>query len=229
MRLYVDDCSIADRIGGGPRASNRRAHRGVGIYQFREGTFLPEEHPDQTGPADHSNPAGDKVARLTPGQLAVLELVDQHLSSKEIAARLGISPHTVDQRIRTALRTLGVPRRQDAARLIAQAQSYQRLIHQSPHLDPPGGSALDDGAISFQIRHADRLEEVGNGGVLETEQGATPPRSPLVPPWSTRSNPRNRMSIGQRLLWIFVIAMGASLCAGVYLAGLESLGRLAVR
>src|SRR5438067_1826967 len=35
-----------------------------------------------------------RVARLTAGQLDCLRLVDQHLSSKEIAAELGISPHT---------------------------------------------------------------------------------------------------------------------------------------
>lgn len=34
------------------------------------------------------------------------------------------------------------------------------------------------------------------------------------------------MSIGFRLLWIVLIAMGAALSAGMYLAGLESLSRL---
>ena len=51
------------------------------------------------------------MARLTQGQLDCLRLVDQHLSSKEIAVELGISPHTVDQRIRLALQILGVERR----------------------------------------------------------------------------------------------------------------------
>ena len=48
----------------------------------------------------------ERVARLSRGQLDCLLLVDQHLSSKEIAAELHISPHTVDQRIRGALQTL---------------------------------------------------------------------------------------------------------------------------
>jgi len=34
------------------------------------------------------------------------------------------------------------------------------------------------------------------------------------------------MSVGQRLLWIAVIAIGAAFSAGMYLAGLESLVRL---
>ena len=55
-----------------------------------------------------TDPIAERVARLTPGQLDCLRLVDQHLNSKEIAAELGISPHTVDQRIRQSLATLGV-------------------------------------------------------------------------------------------------------------------------
>ena len=62
-----------------------------------------------------------RVAKLSPGQLDCLRLVDQHLSSKEIAAELNISPHTVDQRIREALQILGVERRAQAARIVAQS------------------------------------------------------------------------------------------------------------
>ena len=48
----------------------------------------------------------ERLGRLSQGQLDCLLLVDQHLSSKEIAAELNISPHTVDQRIRQALQIL---------------------------------------------------------------------------------------------------------------------------
>ena len=34
------------------------------------------------------------------------------------------------------------------------------------------------------------------------------------------------MSVGLRLLWIFLISTGAAFSAGMYLAGLESLARL---
>ena len=34
------------------------------------------------------------------------------------------------------------------------------------------------------------------------------------------------MSVGLRLLWIVLIAMGATFSAGMYLAGLESLARM---
>ena len=168
----------------------------------------------------------ERVARLSSGQLDCLRLVDQHLSSKEIAVELGISPHTVDQRIRGALQTLGVERRSQAARLVAQVHGpYQRLIHQSPHVEPDEPASQSDGAVSIQIRHADRAGEAGGSG-LNTEQRHELYRPPLQLPFATRSHPRNEMSVGLRLLWIVLIATGAAFSAGMYLAGLESLARL---
>nr|NUR37473.1 helix-turn-helix transcriptional regulator [Sphingomonas sp.] len=64
-----------------------------------------------------------RVKRLTPGQRSCLQLVAQQFSSKEIALRLGISSHTVDQRVRQALRTLEVSRRADAARIFCIVES----------------------------------------------------------------------------------------------------------
>ena len=103
----------------------------------------------------------ERVARLSEGQRQCLALVDRHLSSKEIAQQLGISPHTVDQRIRQALHTLGVERRGEAARMVAAAGAmpdvpYQRLIHQPPHIDAASSPRHETGAVSHQIRHADR-------------------------------------------------------------------------
>lgn len=175
-----------------------------------------------------------RVARLSKGQLDALLLVDQHLSSKEIAVELGISPHTVDQRIRGALQILGVERRSQAARLVAQAHSpYQRLIHQPPHIDGAPATAQPEGAVGYQIRHADRAGETGQSGFAgvglarsRTEQRLEEFRSPLPLPFATRSQPRNEMSVGFRLLWIVLIAIGSTFAAGMYLAGLESLARM---
>ena len=168
----------------------------------------------------------ERVGKLSKGQLDCLLLVDQHLSSKEIAVELGISPHTVDQRIRGALQVLGVERRSQAARMVAQVHGpYQRLIHQPPHIE--GGTTLGHpgGAVGFQIRHADRAGGDRDLG-FQTEQlpGSSWPSLPL--PFATRSHPRNEMSVGLRLIWIVLIAMGATFSAGMYLAGLESLARM---
>jgi DNA-binding CsgD family transcriptional regulator len=171
-----------------------------------------------------------RIARLSLGQRQCLELVNQHLSSKEIALRLGISPHTVDQRVRQALQILGVDKRGEAARLVAGAENgddpaYQRLIHQPPYLDPMPAPGHQDGAISHQIRHADRAGEPGPVGI-ETEQKLADRQASLPLPIATRSHPTNEMSIGFRLLWIVTIAIGAAFSAGMYLAGLESLTRM---
>ncbi|HVH37909.1 MAG TPA: helix-turn-helix transcriptional regulator [Sphingomicrobium sp.] len=178
---------------------------------------------------DHHDPDSElaaRVARLSPGQLDCLRLVDQHLSSKEIAVELNISPHTVDQRIRGALQILKVERRTQAARLVAQVCGpYQRLIHQSPHVEPALFERHPESAVSQQIRHADRAGEFGDAGFI-TEQSPVSIRTSLPLPFATRSNPRNEMSVGTRLLWIVLIATGAAFSAGMYLAGLESLARL---
>jgi DNA-binding CsgD family transcriptional regulator len=167
-----------------------------------------------------------RIARLSPGQLDCLLLVDQLLSSKEIAAELKISPHTVDQRIRQALAILGVERRAHAARVVARYKGpYQRLIHQSPYIVGDTQPGHPEAAVSNQIRHADRAGEAGEAGFL-TEQRPASFRPSLQLPFATRSNPRNEMSVGQRLFWIATIAIGAAFSAGMYLAGLESLARM---
>jgi DNA-binding CsgD family transcriptional regulator len=176
------------------------------------------------------DPVESRIARLTEGQRQCLALVDQHLSSKEIAVRLGISPHTVDQRIRQALQILGVERRGEAARLIANATAegtapYQRLIHQSPHIDATPPPRHEEGAVSHLIRHADRAGGISSSGVI-SEQKPAGRWLPLQMPFATRNQPSNEMSVAARLLWIVLIAFGAAFSAGMYLAGLESLSRM---
>lgn len=192
---------------------------------LEESDAVPDNDRD-TSARGSDDPMTTRVGRLTAGQLDCLLLVDQHLSSKEIAAELGISPHTVDQRIRQSLQILGVERRAQAARIVAQyCTPYQRLIHQTPYI--PGGhdSGQPETAVSHQIRHADRAGEAGGPGFV-TEQRPASFLPSLQPPFATRSNPRNEMNVGQRLFWIAVIATGAAFSAGMYLAGLESLARL---
>jgi len=197
--------------------------RGVGIA-LKDYSGVPE--PVNQGHYPQMNDVKDRIARLTQGQLDCLRLVDQHLSSKEIATELDISPHTVDQRVRQALHTLGVERRTQAARLVAQFSGpYQRLIHQTPHIETLSDPGHPEAAASIQIRHADRAGGAGGAGFL-TEQRPVSFRPFLQLPFATRSNPRNEMSVGQRLFWIAAIAIGAAFSAGMYLAGLESFARL---
>jgi DNA-binding CsgD family transcriptional regulator len=195
----------------------------VGVkVKERPGVAETTNGPDGPGEADMVA----RVQRLSVGQLDCLRLVNEHLSSKEIATELDISPHTVDQRIRGALHILGVERRSQAARVVAHyGGEYQRLIHQPPHIEPHALSGHPDAAVRTQIRHADRAGEAAGAG-FRTEQRAVTFGPSLPLPFATRSNPRNEMTVGQRLFWIAMIAIGAAFSAGMYLAGLESLARL---
>lgn len=62
------------------------------------------------------------LSALTDKQREVLDLVLDHKTSKEIARRLGISPHTVDQRIHFAKLKL------DASSRSELALQYRRLL-----------------------------------------------------------------------------------------------------
>ncbi len=91
------------------------------------------------------------LALLTDGQRDCLRLVYNHMTSKDIARILNVSPHTVDMRLRTAMRTLNVTNRIEAARLLVQEESggittpdaYQPLIYQASELaDPPAAATM---------------------------------------------------------------------------------------
>jgi DNA-binding CsgD family transcriptional regulator len=138
------------------------------------------------------------VTGLTQGQIDCLVLVAQNLTSKEIAPLLGISPHTVDQRIRRAMQSLNVARRVDAARIVSSRST-------------PG--------IFIWPDHQD--ERLIHSVTLQSERNP-----PLPLPFATKHRPTNTLTVAQRLLWIILIAMGAALSTGMYLAGLESLARM---
>lgn len=155
------------------------------------GTVLTDKDVPETneGPAD--DVVARQVARLTSGQLECLRLADQHLNSKEIAAKLNISPHTVDQRMRQVLHILGVGRRSEAVRIVA----VQRTI-----------SAFDTSIVVYSLRGPIRSprsrgqssdsarwprRETGGAGFL-TEQRSASFWSSLQLPFATRSNPGMR-------------------------------------
>lgn len=141
------------------------------------------------------------IEQLTQGQIDCLLLVHQHLTSKEIGPRLGISPHTVDQRIRTALRILGCNRRSEAAKLVASKQAEESFFLLQRDFPKPFVE--------------DRAKLAGGRS-----------RESIRLPFATRVHPDNEMGIPLRLFWIVAIASALAFSAGMYLAGLESLSRL---
>jgi DNA-binding CsgD family transcriptional regulator len=134
---------------------------------------------------------------LTAGQMICLELVARNLTSKEIAARLGISPHTVDQRVRRALPKLGAHNRRQAARLVSS-------MHQSSRIKV---ALSDQPPASNDARIVARLTDI-----------------PL--PFATPHRPANKMGVTMRLFWIAMIAVASFLSVAMYMAGLKSLSRL---
>ena len=126
----------------------------------------------------------DRLNRLSKGQLEVLRLVDLHHNSKEIAAKLGISSHTVDQRVRGAIRLLGVSRRSEAARMVGEAgpgHEYQRLIHQAPDVDADHSISETDGAVVFRFGTL-----IVQGGTEASVSKPSRARSTFVPFWLCR-------------------------------------------
>ena len=77
-------------------------------------------------------PRSDALGRLTEKQCECLELVLGHLTSKQIAMQLGISPHTVNQRLDIARKTLGAATRLDAAVRYARLRGIpESLVYHS--------------------------------------------------------------------------------------------------
>lgn len=61
--------------------------------------------------------AREMLDRLTEKERAVLDLVLQHMPTKEIARELGLAPNTVDMRLRSAREKLGTTDRNATARV----------------------------------------------------------------------------------------------------------------
>ena len=89
-----------------------------------------------------ANPLGD----LTLKQREVLDLLIEHKTSKRISRMLGISPHTVDQRLTQARDKLGAGNRGEAAQAYRRLRSlYEPSIYQFPYMEK-NGCPFDPGA-----------------------------------------------------------------------------------
>ena len=76
-----------------------------------------------------------KLSVLTDKQREVLDLVLAHKSSKEIARTLGISPHTVDQRIAVARQKLGAATRRELALVYTELrQACEETAYDFPYV-----------------------------------------------------------------------------------------------
>lgn len=84
------------------------------------------------------------LSLLTQKQKDVLELLIKHSTSKEISKELGISPHTVYQRIESAKRRLGVTRRRDLVQAyLSHKRACDQLTYEEFHMAKPPASTQE--------------------------------------------------------------------------------------
>jgi len=170
------------------------------------------------------------IALLTERQRVCLRMVYGHMSSKDIARELKISPHTVDQRLRFAIRHLGVSTRIEAAKILAAHEGltpYHSALYQPSDIAELAQSAEADDAL-----------ECGEQSPTPTEKSMSRVEPSMFPvsfsaslrknwwPFPLREGELNELSYFRRLGWIIALAIGASLAFGMILAGMDALSHL---
>lgn len=163
---------------------------------------------------------------MTEGQRQALRMVYRHMETKEIARELGISPDGVTQRIKAAMRTLGVSKRRDAANLLAEAEdpaAYPRRVY------PPRDIAIAPDPATFSPSTEGGRQSGSSGEAIREDQAAflaTPfARSPAMPLPIGSTRPDD-LGLSKRLAWIAAITIGIALAFGALVAGVEGLTRL---
>ena len=121
---------------------------------------------------------------------------------------MGVSPHTVDERLRRAIRLLGVNSRIEAARLVAgnaSPSAYQPLIYQPSEL-APGSDAPDEQAA---------LTGMDQPGAFS-----------IGYPFPTKARPINTHGLRERMIWPILIAFGTIMAFAALYAVLLGLGAM---
>lgn len=170
------------------------------------------------------------ISKLTARQRDCLRLVLLHKQSKEIGRELGISPMTVDNHFRSAIQTLGVSNRLEAALLLdsfERGETSQQLTSQpetvvsrpqAPIMSSPAHTNAGDG--QREMYSALREDQVP----YRTYREIGIVDFPLPVP--TRGKPRNDLTIAQRLFWIAILIFGMGLGAGAALSGFATLSNI---
>ena len=171
-----------------------------------------------------TNDVHARLAKLSHAQQECLRLVDRHLTSKEIAIRLGVSPHTINQRLERACKQLGVATRKEAARLMAV---YDPIIY-----EPLDIAHVTDDHSSFPDLDYRESSDAKPSDFLLCDVALPLHQEGLVGafgfalPFPRKRGDANALSIRQRLIWAMLIASFGIILSGLLIAALETLGRL---
>ena len=190
---------------------------------------------------------------LSDGQKDCLRLVMQHFSSKEIARSLGVSPHTVDKRLKLAISAMGVQSRVEAARKLAVAEGgldpIGLVLNQSPNRSTPVHvtPANRDQALVYQSPDLSRHSDIGKSGSSTGEWNPAADRSGGMlhegqTAFLSRSSPQartgflglfvggeaqvNDLSVAARMVAMAGIVSGSILAFAVSISVSEGLSRL---
>lgn len=163
-----------------------------------------------------------------------LRLAIYHYSSKEIGLKLGISRHTVDQRIRLATQRLGATTRFEAARMLADfeagpdgASTPHPFTYQPPYVSksPAGDSAVASAGV--RDGRADKAGRTLNDAQSPFMFGETAFDSrPTFEPVSFLGVSETGLSLPVKALWAAGIATASLFAFVAAIAGLEILSRI---
>lgn len=181
-----------------------------------------------------------QIEELTDSQRECLRLVLAHMTSKQISRELGLSHHTVDQRLRFAIKTLGVTNRTEAALLLAEAEDHptyrpwpqpftpNQIPNPSPTLAAP--SIRPDMDMDY-----DALLETDNYSGPNTlheshsntsQFGSFSKNPSFLPPIDIKTIRKNTMSTYTRLAFIAGLSAINVLVFAVSISALQSLSTL---
>lgn len=170
--------------------------------------------------------------RLTRRHRECLRGVRDLKGSKEIAEALGIEKTTVDKYLVEAAKVLGARNRREAALLLARHETgdgdlttenvTENTAEAAPNKIGGDFTRLSDPAISLPPIVAPDEVIVGAPGV----SGEAPLRRPspgIRLPFRRKGQRDNDLTVGDRLIWIQAIALGAAIAFGMLMTGLQVL------
>lgn len=140
------------------------------------------------------------LAQLNERQRQCLRLVHQNFEAKEIARRLGLSPHTVVEHLREARRITGVSRSMHAARALAEHEASDQFPNR---IVSNADGVADDPPFRFDV---------------------TPSAAAVAPPATMEF--RNDLSWLTRFGLIIAITIGTVTLAGALVMGVDTVSSI---